>query len=190
MQIPLQISFDGSPASSHVDSVCRAEVEKLERYSHRITGCRVVISAAGHRHVKGTLYEVRIALTLPMRKRIAVTRVPPRHGSNEVIDLAVREAFDTARRRIEDAVRKQRGSVKEHATPAHGRIARTFPLERYGFIEASDGRELYFHANSLLGCAFEDLEVGHPVRFVEEPGERGAQATSVARVGQHHHLAP
>ncbi len=190
MQIPLQISFDGSPASIPVESVCRAEVEKLERYSHKITSCRIVISAASHRHVKGTLYEVHIALTLPLRKRIAVTRVPPRHASNEVIELAVREAFDTARRRIEDAVRKQRGSVKEHATPAHGRIARTFPLEQYGFIETSDGRELYFHANSLLGCALDDLEVGYSVRFVEEPGEQGTHATSVARVGKRHHLAP
>lgn len=190
MQIPLQISFDGSPASAHVESVCRAEVEKLERYSHRITGCRVVISAASHRHVKGTLYEVRIALTLPLRKMIVVTRVPPRHASNEVIELAVREAFDTARRRIEDAVRKQRGSIKEHDTPAHGQVARTFPLERYGFIETPDGRELYFHANSLLGSAFDDLEVGQPVRFVEEPAAQGSQATSVALVGKHHHLAP
>jgi len=189
MQTPIQITFRGMPVSEELESACHREVLKLEHFAHGITRCRITIAKPSGRHVSGALYEVRLDITIPGQK-IVVTRVPLQHTSNERVDLAVREAFDTARRQVEDAVRKQRGEVKTHETPAHGRIARFFPLERYGFIEASDGRELYFHANSLLKTEFESLSVGDQVRFVLEHGENGPQATSVARVGVHHHLAP
>jgi cold shock CspA family protein len=41
------------------------------------------------------------------------------------------------------------------------------------FIETADGREVYFHCNSVLDDAFEHLTVGSEVRFVEEMGEKG-----------------
>jgi cold shock CspA family protein len=47
------------------------------------------------------------------------------------------------------------------------------------FIETADGCEVYFHCNSVLDDAFEHLTVGSEVRFVEEMGEKGPQATSV-----------
>jgi cold shock CspA family protein len=61
--------------------------------------------------------------------------------------------------------------------------------EGYGFIEASDGREIYFHRNSVLGDGFDDLEVGATVTFNEEQGERGPQASTVRRVRASHAVA-
>jgi cold shock CspA family protein len=52
----------------------------------------------------------------------------------------------------------------------------------YGFIETADGREVYFHRNSVRDDAFEHLTVASEVRFVEEMGEKGPQAK---RVGSH-----
>ena len=47
---------------------------------------------------------------------------------------------------------------------------------------------IYFHRNSALDNAFDKLEVGSEVRFVEEMGERGPQASTVTLVGKHHIL--
>ncbi|MGO9847760.1 MAG: cold-shock protein [Methylocella sp.] len=58
----------------------------------------------------------------------------------------------------------------------------------YGFIETSDGREVYFHRNSVLDNAFDRLTVGSEVRFVEEIGQKGPQASTVRLVGKHHLL--
>jgi cold shock CspA family protein len=63
------------------------------------------------------------------------------------------------------------------STP-HGRVTRLFSTEGYGFIETADGREVYFHGNSLLEADLASLQIGDEVRFVEEPGDE-AQATSV-----------
>ena len=54
-----------------------------------------------------------------------------------------------------------------------------------GFIETPDGREVYFHRNAVLNDAFDRLTVGSDVRFVENEGVKGSQASTV-RVGKHH----
>lgn len=52
----------------------------------------------------------------------------------------------------------------------HGHVAK-LAGEGYGFIETADGREVYFHRNSVLDDAFEHL-VGSEVRFAEEMGRK------------------
>ena len=51
----------------------------------------------------------------------------------------------------------------------------------FGFIEA-DGHGVYFHRNSVVGGHFERLRVGSRVRFTEEEGEKGPQASTVRLV--------
>ena len=53
-----------------------------------------------------------------------------------------------------------------------------------GFLKTSTGREIYFNKNSVLGRGFDFLNLGDEVRFVEEMGENGPQASSVERVGK------
>jgi cold shock CspA family protein len=102
--------------------------------------------------------------------------------------VAVRDAFDAVRRQLEDHVRRRRGDVKTHDAPSHGRVASLFAERDYGFIEASDGSEVYFHRNSVVGGGFDKLAVGDEVRFSfhAEEGEKGPQASTVVAVGKHH----
>lgn len=50
-------------------------------------------------------------------------------------------------------------------------------------LATPDGREIYFHWHSVLHPGFDCLAVGTKVRFVEEPGEKGPQASTVAIAG-------
>ncbi|HTO43771.1 MAG TPA: cold shock domain-containing protein, partial [Burkholderiales bacterium] len=49
----------------------------------------------------------------------------------------------------------------------------------FGRIETEDGRLIYFHRNSLIDGRFEDLTTGTEVRFAEEVGDLGPQASTV-----------
>jgi cold shock CspA family protein len=50
-----------------------------------------------------------------------------------------------------------------------------------GFLESDDGREIYFHRQSVLGDAFDKFSLGTKVFFAEEEGEKGPQArTAIA----------
>ena len=73
--------------------------------------------------------------------------------------------------------------MKSHDPQPYAVVCRVFPEEGYGFIETPEGKEVYFHGNSVLGDDFKHLEVGTEVTFVEEAGERGPQASSVKLVG-------
>jgi len=46
-------------------------------------------------------------------------------------------------------------------------------------------RAIYFHRNAVIDGAFERLKVGSEVAFVEEAGEKGAQAGTVRLIGKH-----
>ena len=93
--------------------------------------------------------------------------------------VAIRDAFNAAGRRLQDYARRQSIAVRLHEGPPRARVARLFPEERYGFLETTDGREIYFHANSVLQPGFEHLDTGAEVYFSEEEGEKGPQASTV-----------
>lgn len=75
---------------------------------------------------------------------------------------------------------KQRHDVKSHPQQeTQGVIERLFFMDGTGFIRSTDGRQIFFHKNSVLRMNFETLKVGMGVRFVEVQGEKGPQATTV-----------
>ncbi len=187
MPIPLQITFRNLDPSAAVEKAVRRRAERLERFSDRITGCRVTIEAPHkHRH-KGKLYDVRIDIRTP-KEEIAVTHAGLQNHAHEDVYVAIRDAFAAAVRILEDHMRKLRGATKTHEVPLHGKVVRLMSSEGYGFVETSDGREVYFHKNSVVGGGFDKLEAGTEVRIVvaENESAQGPQATTVTAVGKHH----
>lgn len=186
MQIPAEIVYKHCEPTDELQAAVSKQIERLERFSKRITSCRVVVSAPAARHRQGGHYEVDIRIALPGRKDVIVAE---RHGDAPELEhpqVAIKRAFDVAVREIEDAMRDLRGEVKAHGAPAHGKVVRFLAGEDCGFIETPDGREVYFHRNSVVDGDFDKLETGAEVRFVEELGEKGAQASAVHVVGKHH----
>ncbi len=178
MQRPLQITSRDFPLTEAIEAQIRQRAEALESYWDRITGCHVVIEAPAVRHHrKGGPFNVRIDLKVP-GSELSVNR-------QNAVDLAiaVRDAFDAARRQMEDRLRELRHDVKAHEAPPTARIARLFPREGFGFLETADGREIYFHRNSLVGGNFDRLKPGVEVRYAEEMGESGPQASTVTVIG-------
>ena len=186
MQVPLQITFRHMDSSEAVAARIRERVAELERFFDRIVSCRVVVECRHPRHQQGNLFRVRVDLKVPGRE-IVVGRDPVAHHAYEDVYIALRDAFDAARRLLEDHVRERRGDVKVHAVPDHGRIARILPQQNCGFIASADGNEIYFHRNSVTNGGFDKLTVGDEVRFVAQHSESaaGPQASTVVPLGKH-----
>jgi cold shock CspA family protein len=188
MRLPLQIAFHNLSPSAEIEAKIRAEAERLDDFHDRIMSCRVVVDVPHRHHQAGNFYQVRIDLKVP-GEELAVRREPSEQIDHRHPELAIRDAFDEARRQLEDYARRQRGQIKVHASPLHARVVRLFPEAGYGFLETPEGREIYFHEHSVLDGGFKYLEVGTVVTFAEEEGDKGPQARTVHSVGRHRHLA-
>ena len=186
MKLPVQIAFHNLPPSGEAEAKIRAQAERLEGFFERIMSCHVVVDVPHRRHREGNSYQLRIDLKVPGQE-IAVNREPSPQGDHRDIDIAIRDAFDEARRQLEEYARIRRRDVKARDTTARGRVIRLFPEGGYGFLETPDGREIYFHKHSVLGGRFGDLEVGAELAFTEEQGDKGPQAATVRPVGRHGH---
>jgi cold shock CspA family protein/ribosome-associated translation inhibitor RaiA len=202
MKLPVQITYRNLPPSEALESLIRERAAQLDTYYDAIMRCHVLVGIPHRHHRDGKRFQVRIDLTVP-GSEIVVTHEPSQHPALQDIEsgevtkatelesvhryahVAVREAFDVARRRLQDYARRQRGDVKLHEAPLHGTVVR-IGLEG-GWIQTPDDREIYFHANSVLEEAFSRLEVGSAVAFVEEEGDKGPQASTVRLLGKHHY---
>jgi ribosomal subunit interface protein len=176
MEIPLQITTRNVDLSEPTKAELRKRAEKLETFFDRIMRCRVTVEVP-HRFNKQAMnaaeYNVHIDITVPGRE-IVIKNKP-----DTDLDVAIREAFDAAQRKLEDYVRKLRGDVKRSESPPRGVISTIFADEGYGFLSTDDGREIYFHQNSVLENKFRHLKIGSVVRYKEELGVKGPQASTV-----------
>ena len=183
MKLPLQITWRNIEKSAAIDADIRAKAEKLDQFYEHIMSCRVVVEAPHKHHHKGNLYRLHLDIKVPDNE-IVVTRDPSAHSAHEDMYVAIHDAFDAARRQLQDYVRIRRGQTKLHDVHDAARVLRRFPAQDYGFLQAPDGREIYFHRNALVDADFDMLDEGTEVSFVEEVGEQGPQAKRV-RVGKH-----
>jgi ribosomal subunit interface protein len=177
MQRGLQLSWRNVTPSEAIEAHVREEVERLERFHGRITGCAVALEAPSQHHRHGAQkYRVRIELFVPGGK-LVVARDRARNHAHADLYLAVRQAFREAKRQLQDHVRKIDARVKVHAEPPRAVVAVLMP--DHGFLRTPEGREVYFHERSVLRGGFARLHVGDAVRFAEEAGEQGPQASTV-----------
>ena len=179
MQVPLQITFRNMESSEAMETDVRKRVDKMNSRHAEIISCRVVVEAPLQHHRKGGLFKVRIDITCPEAK-LEINREPSsEHHAHEDVYVALRDAFNAADRKLEEYRCRRKGQVKTHEEALHGRIAHLAPMEDYGMITTADDREIYFHRNSVLNVDFDSLAIGVKVRFREEEGDKGPQASSV-----------
>lgn len=181
MEVPLKIALRNLELGEASRALIRQQVEKLEQFCGEIIACRVTVEIP-QRYPAHTPVEYKVGLDLVLPgEELVVTRQADRE-----IETAIQNAFDAAGRRVEDYVRRRRGDVKRHEETPRGVVSKLFAEDGYGFIQTADGREVYFHRNAVLHGRFDEARVGTEVRFHEEEGDEGPQASTVALAGKQH----
>ena len=149
MQLTPTITFRGIEPSASLATEISTRIGRLETYYRRIMGCHALVELTERHHETGNRYHVRIDLTVP-GEEIVVAHEASLHATAQDVDtkkatkeaetdpertharVAVREAFDIARRRLQDYGRQGRGTVKDPARQPRGRVAQLFPIDEYG----------------------------------------------------------
>lgn len=187
MQIPVEVTFKEIDRSAAVEARIGELVAKLERVYDRVISCDVMVETPHRHHHKGRQFHVRVKLMVPGGEIIA-SHDPGPDETHEDVYVALRDAFAAAKRQLEDFARKSlrrgEGAPRDRAGADHGRVTFLDVQKDWGRIEPGDGRQIYFHRNSVLG-GVDQLSVGDEVRFTEEIGDKGPQASSVTVIGAH-----
>ena len=108
MQIPLQVTIRDMEPSAALDTHIREKAQKLDEFFDRIMSCRVVVEMPHKHHHQGKQFNVRIDIGVPGNE-IVVNR-----DHSEDVYVALRDAFNAAKRQLEDYARKIRGDIKNH----------------------------------------------------------------------------
>ena len=67
---------------------------------------------------------------------------------------------------------------------AKGKIKRLMRERGFGFIDAEDGREIFFHQSELQNASFSDLQEEDQLEFDVVKGDKGPKAENVKKSAQ------
>ncbi len=117
MKIPMQITIRGVEHSEILEAHIRDKADKLDEFFDPIMSCRVVVGMPHKHQHQGKQFNVRLDIGVPGNE-IVVNR-----DHHEDVYVALRDAFDAAKRLLEDHARKIRGEVKSHQPKRTGASA-------------------------------------------------------------------
>lgn len=181
MPAPLQITFRDIPPSPAVSAHVERRAAKLPTFFSRLVSCHVMVEAPHRQHKQGKKFHVRVGMHVPGKELVVSRNFEDR---KEDLHAVIDDAFDDAERVLEEYARQLQPDTKAHARPPHGVVTKVFHDRGYGFIAAGvDGHEVYFHRNSVINDRFEKIGVGTKVRYAEEDGDKGPQASTVYVLG-------
>lgn len=187
LQTPVQITFHQTDHADAVEADIRDKVAQLEHFVESLISCRVVVEHEHfHNHERGPV-TVRFELGLPGGKTIVGGGAGTGNDAQADAATAVKAAFEAVKRQLHDHVDRRRRHTKVHEVPPHGVVLSVDPGGEFGFLQTSDGLDVYFHRNAVVEAEFEQLRVGDAVRFIlhAEEGVDGPQAASVQPLGKH-----
>jgi ribosome-associated translation inhibitor RaiA len=110
MSVPVQIEFHQVTHSSALETLIRGKAGKLEHIFPKLMRCHISINREHRYQQQGNSFNVRIRLLVPGDELIV------NRDCHEDIRVALRDAFDAARRQLEEYTQKMRREVKHHTS--------------------------------------------------------------------------
>jgi len=180
MKVPLSISYKNIEKNDPIDDLIKEKAQKLEKVCDYMTSCRVAVERPHSTVRNGNPYRVRIDITVPPGQEVVVSKEPGNNYKDDALPTVIRDAFDAARKQLKKLVDLQRDEVKVHPEQEVRAIITSLNKDAgFGYITTINGREIYFHRNSVVNKEFEKLVEGQGVRFAEAMGDKGPQASTI-----------
>ena len=97
----VEVHFHGIEKSDAVEQRVREKAAKLQSHFERMTSCRVGIEATQRSPQKPKVYRIKIEIGIPSRKPIVIAHERVGSHANEELNLAIRDAFEAALRKVD-----------------------------------------------------------------------------------------
>jgi len=114
MQVPLEVDYRNVDKTEALESLIRDKVAKLEQVCNQLDSCRISVEKVHEQPRSGSPYRVRIDATVPPGHEIAVAKNPGEGSRDAPLETVIRDAFQAARRRLNELNERQHGHTKQH----------------------------------------------------------------------------
>jgi cold shock CspA family protein len=175
-----EIVFRNMRHSKDIEADVLKRLAKLEKIFSKIVSCRIVIELPNKKEKTDDIPNVLVELLVP-GKTLVVRRdhhARERHQKPNVT-TALHDAFEAAALKLKDYKERLQRDVKDHPAPLRARVSNLRRDREFGFLTTSEGKELYFHKNSVMNGDFDTLKDGDVVGYVEDTGDTGPTASKV-----------
>ena len=108
MTFPIQLAFHQMERSDALEQAIRERAEKLGKFHPGVTQLHVAVTQETRHSTKGRLFNVKLDIHVK-GKAFAIT-----HKGDEDPFVAMRDAFDAAKRLLDSELDTARGFVKQH----------------------------------------------------------------------------
>jgi ribosome-associated translation inhibitor RaiA len=114
MSIEPEITFRNMESSDAIIERVKERVDWLTKVNNRLTHLRVTIEAPHRARHKGKIYHVRLIVGVPGEPDFVINNEPETNHAHEDVYVAIRDAFDAARRRLQELADIRSGKTKTH----------------------------------------------------------------------------
>src|SRR5208282_4096824 len=97
----IEIAFEGVRHSDLIEGYIRSELETLRDAGAKLTSATIVVTAPRAKHFSGDPYRLRLRLTAEGLADVNVNHDPGPGKTHDAMQVAVRDTFRIARRRLE-----------------------------------------------------------------------------------------
>jgi hypothetical protein len=181
MRLTPQITFRGMDPSAAAEEAVFEQAARLLRFADWITACRVSIDREYPTPGRDR-YTIHLTVALPWDE-LSVTRDAGEGAGAKDPSGAIRDAFDTVARLLEDEKNSQPHNGRHCEPLPHAHVRLLMHDRDRGLLEAADGRAVYFHKGSVVNADFDTLPLGTEVVYIDGFGGLGHQASAVRVVG-------
>jgi ribosome-associated translation inhibitor RaiA len=114
MAMPVEIHFHGIEKSEAIEQRVRQKIAKLQRHFARMTSCRVGIEVPQRTADRPKVYQIKIEIGVPRRGTLVISHERKGSHANEELALTIRDAFETARRKVDGTAARigERGKLE------------------------------------------------------------------------------
>lgn len=109
MPVPVQITFHNVEPSAALEETIRSKVDKLGTFHDAMTWCHVTVESPHQHRRSGNTFEVRIDIGIPGGE-VVVNRDPGDVNAHQDPYVAVRDAFNAARRMLDQREAQRRSA--------------------------------------------------------------------------------
>lgn len=114
MQGPVEVNFKGVRKTKDVENLIYEKVTKLEQVCSYMISCRITVEIANRHQQSGSPFCVNIDMAVPPRHELVVKHKSTDGDLSDPLPTVLREAFNTADRRLKELVQRQQEEIKTH----------------------------------------------------------------------------